>query len=456
MRPSFVVTLQEDSNGNLLGQLSKASPNFKGAIILRNLEIDLGQFPPKFDTRERAADYGRKIRAALFKHPAIGQAIDAVYMAHPQEPARLMFEIMTPTAESLRWETLCDDNDKFAAIDFACRVGRVASNSAAHDGALQTFSWPLRMVAFLSAAGISAKHELKEILATVEAISKKKLKIECTIYLGEQQLLDQLQDEIARKKRPGITALPMPDSSTKIEAILTENPPHILHFFCHGISSAGVQHLEFATINDWDLGGATGSSRLAIDRMIRLEALTHCWLTVLNCCEGAGAAEQTYSMAYQIVVFGGCPTAVGMNEPIAASDATAFSLAFYTKLFEILQAELGGAARKPTKLDFTPAIVAVRTALHELYETQPPEAFGRWSLPVLYVATKGLEVQRIQVDEEMQKEMQKRIDLVAKYLHDMPADTPDDLRDRVLAMLDQNPAVPKALRPDRFGSFDRQ
>ena len=99
-------------------------------------------------------------------------------------------------------------------------------------------------------------------------------------------------------------------------------------------------------------------------------------------------------MAYRLVVDGGCPAAVGMNEPIQASDATTFSQAFYSCLFDLLRNTLQPAAG-PVELDFTPALVAVRRALHDLYVANPPDAFGRWSLPVLYVSREGLKVQMI-------------------------------------------------------------
>ena len=84
----------------------------------------------------------------------------------------------------------------------------------------------------------------------------------------------------------------MPDQPDKIQKVLAEEAPQILHFFCHGVSNAGVQNLEFATINDWDLANPSGSSLLSIDRLVLLPELRRCWLTVLNCCEGAGAVDQ--------------------------------------------------------------------------------------------------------------------------------------------------------------------
>ena len=71
-------------------------------------------------------------------------------------------------AESYRWETLCDKMDKFAAIDVACRVGRVANDSGVQAHPPYTFAWPLKMMAFLSPARISAAQELEEVVSTVQ------------------------------------------------------------------------------------------------------------------------------------------------------------------------------------------------------------------------------------------------------------------------------------------------
>ena len=52
--------------------------------------------------------------------------------------------------------------------------------------------------------------------------------------------------------------------------------------------------------------------------------------------------------------------------------------------------------------------------------------------------------------------MQDRIDLVAKYLTEMPPGTPDALRQNVMTILDQAPAVPPICVRTSMESFRRR
>ena len=46
-----------------------------------------------------------------------------------------------------------------------------------------------------------------------------------------------------------------------------------------------------------------------------------------------------------------------------------------------------------------------------------------------------------------------KAETVAGLLAALPPDTPESARERMLALLDEAPAVPQALRPDRRGRF---
>jgi hypothetical protein len=86
--------------------------------------------------------------------------------------------------------------------------------------------------------------------------------------------------------------------------------------------------------------------------------------------------------------------------------------------------------------------------MHERFSAAEPGAFGRWLLPLLYQRLKQpLLVQSIP------SAMAQRIEDVARTLRAMSSDTPTDLRDQILAILDKEPAVLAGLRPDRYGNF---
>jgi hypothetical protein len=49
--------------------------------------------------------------------------------------------------------------------------------------------------------------------------------------------------------------------------------------------------------------------------------------------------------------------------------------------------------------------------------------------------------------------MLQRAQEVADFLRTLPVDAPGAIRQRALALLDEDPAVPPDLRPDAFGKF---
>jgi hypothetical protein len=271
------------------------------------------------------------------------------------------------------------------------------------------------------------------------------LPVEAQIYLGEQALLN----EKMAASEPGFSFLPMPSSADAMKAEIKCQEFQFLHLFGHGATRLGLSTLEFGTITDNLRGVATGSVKLVIDELVTaLEVQKSTWLTVLNSCSGAEAFPQLNSMAFKIAERGS-PVAVGMNEPIDAADATRFTRTFYREVLVIVQAALEGSGDGMASLDLTPAIVPVRQRFYEMYVEEPPEAFGRWSLPVLYENPASLQVRPL-----MDMQMKARVDTVAEALRNLPPTTPDTVRDQVLAILDRAPAVPAALRPDRQGKFD--
>jgi hypothetical protein len=147
----------------------------------------------------------------------------------------------------------------------------------------------------------------------------------------------------------------------------------------------------------------------------------------------------------------GSPFTVGMAEPIAGVDAAIFSSAFYKKLFSVMQASLVRAAEgSVVLLDCATAVIDARCRVCDTYAVTPPDAFGRWTLPLLYERSSPLAIKvvpAITVDAEMKL----RIDTVAGALRNLPATTPPQMREEILALLDKAPKVPEALRPNVFG-----
>ena len=452
---NFVVTLQEGENGQFVAHLSRSELQLNGADVVRSIPLDVAGLD-SCNTREGAERYGKAIQQALGSHPAIGKAIERLYEAGSATPARLMFEIRAPKAEGLKWEALCDEEHGFAAIDLRANVARVAAHASAASAPPRVLSWPIRIAAFLSPAGISSASEMNELITVVNRARAAGLSCMLDLYLGEPDLLKETRDKIAAGALLDVAASPIPAEATEFEQVIRDTNPHVLHFFCHGFSRTGLQHVEFATLADWKSGSSSGSSLLSIERLTKMAGLRRSWLAVLNCCRGANSFEQAHSMAYALVAEGGCPTAVGMNEPIEVVDAVAFARVFYDKLLnECFMPLKDLAPGSYVDLDLSPAVGAARVQLYEKYQEDPPDAFGRWLMPILYVSDDPLRITHAGVDNDPARgrELEQKAEFIGKLLRELPADTPDHLRDQLFHVLEQEPRVPETMRPSKFGDF---
>jgi hypothetical protein len=452
MRQIVVTIMGRADNARLAAYLDSDSTHPKAKDYCP-IALDLNGMPP-LDTSENVTAYGTAVCDALSYHPAIQHELNGIFGLALPDRSTVKFLIKTPDAELFRWETLYSDEPKrFLAMSDVHSISRVTP--ARVGPSVRGFNYPLRMAAFLSAAGIEAKTEFEKICGQVKQAN---LNLECTAYLGEQQLLDDVRRRIANGdlKDKGIVAEPIPPSGIEIGKLLRNAPVQFLHFFCHGIVGAGVEGLSLATINDHDKNNFSGNAAAA-SIFLTSDALSEAlainksiWITVLNCCSGAQVIRQLHSIALNVAMKG-CPYTVGMAEPIEVTEATAFSEAFYGELFAIVTKGLAqGADAGSIKLDLSPAVIPARKIIHELCRDKP-NAFGRWLLPLLYERSlQPLVVQAID------PAMADRIQEVARTLRAMPSDdTPVtiEVRDKILQILDEEPVVPMNLRPSRYGTF---
>jgi hypothetical protein len=448
-----LVEIAEESNGGLAARLFRcrldnASIDYPNARKFFPLLLDPATLPP-LDTIANVEKYGSQIRAALATHPAIGAELAQIFQA--QDRTMLQFWIGPSQGECFRWETLCESPPlSFLGLRDLCTVTRLADING--DGSdVRVFDDVVRMAAFLSPIKISAKAEFQGLMKQVKAAQAAGLNIHCTVYLGEQDLLDQARADIAAGKLPGVAAEPIPFNTIDLDQTLRKNPVELLHFFCHGFSDFGTQALQLATISDNEAERETGSVALSIERLNEiLDKTNTTWVTVLNACSGAKAVPDLYSMALKLAK-GGSPIAIGMAEPISDVDATIFSEAFYEDLFRILHTQLVGAAPGTSvSLDLGPAVVHARRMVFIQYQMAPVDAYGRWALPLLYERVDPLIVQ-VSPPVVADEAMRMRIGTIAGALKSLPDGTPDQMRDDLLALLDKAPKVPMSLRPNRFG-----
>jgi hypothetical protein len=446
-----IVSIMGSCDTGMVVYLDSPSAH-EDALEYRPLSLDANKLP-RLDTSANVTAYGAAVRAALFGHPAIEHELTEIFGLPAPERLALRFLIRTPDAERLRWETIHSGppDTRFFAISDLCTVSRLAPTKI--ESALRVFTYPLRMIAFLSAARIKAAAEMQKICERIAAIKAEGLQLECTIFVGEQALLEDYQLRIATgdMQHAGITVKQIPATATEIANLLRDSPAQFVHFFCHGVECLGVQGLALATINDHDVNEATGNAASSI--FLAVTALSEAvklnssiWVAVLNSCSGGMPIHQLFSTALD-VANKGCPYTVGMAEPIDTDAATRFSEAFYGELFRIVKSRLPAGVTGAVEMDLAPAVIPVRKIIHD-HCNATPNNFGHWLLPLLYEAA-----EQPLVVLSLPPELAGRILDVAKSLRQMNPDTPLVVRDQILALLDKPTAVPAEFKPNRYGEF---
>jgi hypothetical protein len=450
--PSLTATVEiASSEGRIVFRLQKSNK------ILNNQMLEYKYFNvqkntlPRLDSPELVREYGKQLTQALCSHDAVKLELNQFFQGS-QNHSNLQFAMSTSDGEEYRWETLYDQS-MFLALQRNCSVKRISPSGEPDVPPPRAFAIPVRMVAFLSPSGISSRDELKAILnAVAMAQATEDLKIELTVYLGEQNLLDETSEKITSGSLKDVFAYPMPRDAIALEQVIKDKSIQLLHFFCHGHIQDGERLLQFASINDHETM-QEGSVNLAIVRLTQILNLnSSVWLTVLNSCSGAQEIPRLYSMAATLSQ-SASPVTIGMAEKILADDASLFASVFYHEALLMI-----GKAIRPltenvlnqpvTEIDFGPAVNTARLALHEKANQGSPEMFNRWCLPVQYQGSSPLKVMY-----RPDPEMAERIDGIASSLRGLGRNAPIELRDKILALLDAPPSVPDSLRPDRFGNF---
>lgn len=441
-----IVEIASLGKGRLGARLLASAVDHPDALDYAPISIVAAALP-RLDTGANVAAYGRALQQALASHKAIAHELDEISLTASPDTSLLQFLIAPAEGERLRWETLCSASQSFLAVNGVCTVSRIAHTAVPKDPGMRTFTFPLRMAAFLSAAKIKATDEFNAICARVAEAKAEGLPVVCTVYLGEQDLLEDAQARIAKGELPGIEVRPMPAQSLAVEDALKEKPVEFLHFFCHGVlTEPGVRMLELATISDHDLERARGSVTLSIERLTQvLLATGTTWITVLNSCSGGHPVEQLQSMALTLAK-SASPFVVGMAEEVAEEDATIVTRELYYELFRIVRKAVEPLnVGEKTVLDLARAVIRARVALRDHYSDAAANTYGRWSIPLLYRRHIPLHVVR-----GVEPDMKQRIEVVAGMLRSLPGDTPKDLREQILATL-ETAGVPAAQRPNAFG-----
>jgi hypothetical protein len=447
------------------------------------------------------ANQGDTIRKALMEHPEIASVLTALDKAPTAEHWNLLFGVSSPLGESVRWEILRNAAD-YVSVSTARRLFRVAADPSSPALGIRNFPDVLRFVAVLSPAGVDSTDEFDALIAAVEKGREAGLKVDLVLYVGQRELIQRAPAWATCKLMPSETA----DLQDELKARL----PHILHFFCHGQSDL-PQALQFATVAEQRLlvpkesvvdqrdEVPEGSVLVSMDRIVEARILESTWLVVFNCCDGGRPGKALGSMAYRAVAESGVPVAIGMGSPLPAGAAPLFSGALHRKVLKMLAGVFPGVDQGAVEVDFGEAIAEGRRALYDaINKTNIP--FSCWTLPIIYLHRKPFNVQKVVPPQVAAAPppvppaapptaappaapppappaappaaappaapppvaaatpvvpliIIKRIQTIAGMLQAMPSTTPRAVRQQMVALFDEEPYVPPAMRCDENGAF---
>jgi hypothetical protein len=372
--------------------------------------------------------------------------------------------------EELRWETLCDAQGRFLALDRRWPIGRMAESTSDRVVAPAELSGPLRLLAVLAARGVDARPEWRAMRKAIVAASGAGLALDVLVLTGQDEVSAEIeQDRVGALAAPElggrarVVAETVPALRADFERRFDEFAPQVLHFFCHGSVSHGLAQLELATRADELQDSAVGSLRLQTDALTQVPALRAVWLVVLNCCRSAAGASELGSLAWMMVA-AGAPAAIGMVEPVEALDAHAFCGGLYAELLPQLRESLlpGGGDRV---IDWARMLQSPRSILSQRHDDQP-EQHRQWALPVIYVRPEPFVVRRAAApaapaaapppaappnDQALAlADLRRRVEEIAGLLRALPPDTPSAVRQQFVDLLE---GVPLEMRPDLEGDF---
>lgn len=345
---------------------------------------------PALDDEAAVRKYGSKLLAALCKENVLRAAMDDALRAGVSEVWPLCFKVEGERAQELElcWETLWEKSQQFLALKPQWPIGRLVDSN---ELSARTFQAPLRILAVMSAIGVSAHQEWLGLKDAVDLARSRGLPVHVTAVVGEQALLDELH-ELAAADPSWLKVVALKNQQT-IENLLDDPFPHILHFFCHGSVRYGGGQLSLATIGDRAEPGAVARDSVVIS-LSRLESFVNSrklWLVTLNCCSGASSVGSTHSLA-QTVVAAGAGAALGWRTPVDPADAHTLCRTVYGKFLRDLAGQLVGARLNHIfALELTTLAYVVRDELRANCADEPTSRL-RWTLPVLFVGSEPLAI----------------------------------------------------------------
>lgn len=402
---------------------------------------------------------GQTIRDTLRQHKGIAKILDHISTIFSNECRPIYVKLTEGEAELISWESLCNEDDSFMALDSRWPIGRISDPLNTYSRRPPIFQTPIKVMAIISAFNIHSEDvEWKNLFKAVNNARAAGLDVTLKVLVGDGSIREMIEVEI----NSGIKWLEVhhieATPNEVISTILTWQP-NVVHFFCHGFvdTASSDQWLELATASDYlNKSAKSGSVKVRMNQLKKMSnTLTNPWLITLNCCSTGQASKDLQSMAYEIVSEG-FPAAVAMMEPIDAQDAHEFTRVFYQKLFikfhEVAN-QLKYSLRVP--LEWAELMCDARQAIYERHLKNLDEDCHEWVLPALYV--RG--VDPVQFESSSKKfnadniadELKIKLNLTAEWLRSVGEETSLEARRKVMEKV--LAGIPEQYWPNANGTF---
>jgi hypothetical protein len=448
------VGMIDPNTGAELMIVKVARAPFNVATTAFPLKLSAGVLP-SWDTANAVRERGRLVRESLRTNPAVATLLDRLEQTPVGDVQPLYVAISEGEAEQITWETLCDTQDEFVALDPRWPIGRISDPVAGRSQPPALLRPPMRVMVVISAFKVKGQQREWELFRAAATKARSDgLEVRLKFLVAETPLRAAIDKAIADDGLEWIEVAHIEKTSSRVIQEITDWKPNVLHFFCHGISDDADQSLELATAADYATPGtASGSVRIRTQQLVNLgQLLSDPWLLTLNCCSSGQAAKELQSMAHQ-VVSAGFPAAVAMLEPVESNDAHEFTRSFYSSLFAGIRRAATKLANQPrVEFEWVEPMYAARTALRDLHQDNPANC-REWALPVLYV--RGIEpfafTQPASSAHQDDGDHKLKVRLVAQWLLSVRAEMPEAERRAIMESV--LAAVPRELWPNLDGTF---
>lgn len=413
---------------------------------------------PGWGTLNAVRARGRMVRDELRTHPGLAAILDNLAGAPLGEVQPIYVKLSEGEAELITWETLCDKNDEFLALDQRWPIARISDPMSGQSRPPAVLRAPVKVLVVISALGIHGqKREWQMFREAALAARASGLDVRLRLLVGDGETHAAVEAGILAGLGGWVEVSHIEKTAARVIQDIIAWAPNIVHFFCHGSSgnTSSAQALELATASDYiDPSAVSGSVKIYAKQLATMSlTLANPWLLTLNCCSSGQAAKDLQSMAHQ-VVSAGFPAAVAMLEPVDASDSYEFTRAFYRAVFaDLKKADVMLASQPQVPFEWAGPMYDARMAICELHGGDAPNVH-EWALPVLYVrGIEPLQFTRPTADAPSKADDFKlRARLVAGWLQTVREETTEALRLDVMRTVLAD--VPESYWPNIDGNFD--